>query len=84
VAGLDPAKQSGAERAPHRDCFASLAMTAGIGFASQSNNDLAVNDQRAALSLGCRGRDLPLADMGGLAAAVAGQSCSDPGSGLCR
>jgi hypothetical protein len=85
VAGLDPAKQSGAERAPHRDCFASLAMTAWIGFASQSNNDLAVNDQRAALSLGCRGRDLPLADMGGeLAAAVAGQSCSDPGSGLCR
>jgi hypothetical protein len=25
---------------PHRDCFASLAMTAGIGFASQSNNAL--------------------------------------------
>jgi hypothetical protein len=26
----------------HRDCFASLAMTAGIGFASQSNNALGI------------------------------------------
>jgi hypothetical protein len=45
VAGLDPAKQSGAECAhPHRDCFPRLslgvAMTAGIGFTSQSNNAL--------------------------------------------
>ena len=44
----------------------------------------AANDHRAALSLGCGGRDFLLANIGGLAAAVAGQSCSDPGSGLCR